>query len=87
MFVGLVRDITKRKRAEDMSRRAKAAAEAANRTSRISWQHEPRDPNPAETLSWGWTYRRSAPILVAPQTYLTKIGIAGRSLRASVNTS
>jgi two-component system, sensor histidine kinase and response regulator len=86
MFVGLVRDITERKRAEDMSRRAKAAAEAANRTKSdflANMSHEIRTPLNA-ILGMTYLAQRANPS-PRQQTYLTKIGIAGQSLMGIVN--
>jgi PAS domain S-box-containing protein len=86
MFVGLVRDITERKRAEDMSRQAKAAAEAANRTKSdflANMSHEIRTPLNA-ILGMAYLAQRANPT-PRQQTYLTKIGIAGQSLLGIVN--
>ncbi len=86
MFVGLVRDITERKRAEDLSRRAKAAAEAANRTKSdflANMSHEIRTPLNA-ILGMTYLAQRANPS-PRQQTYLTKIGIAGQSLLGIVN--
>jgi PAS domain S-box-containing protein len=86
MFVGLVRDITERKRAEDMSRRAKAAAEAANRTKSdflANMSHEIRTPLNA-ILGMTYLAQRADPS-PRQQTYLSKIGIAGQSLLGIVN--
>jgi two-component system sensor histidine kinase/response regulator len=86
MFVGLVRDITERKRSEDASRRARAAAEVANRTKSdflANMSHEIRTPMNA---IMGMTYLalRAAP---SPQQhgYLTKIGHAAQSLLGIMN--
>ncbi len=86
MFVGLVRDITERKRAEDMSRRAKLAAEAANQTKSdflANMSHEIRTPLNA-ILGMTFLAQRADPS-PRQQTYLTKIGIAGQSLLGIVN--
>ena len=86
MFVGLVRDITERKRAEDMSRRAKLAAEAANQTTSdflANMSHEIRTPLNA-ILGMTYLAQRANPS-PRQQTYLTKIGIAGQSLLGIVN--
>jgi two-component system sensor histidine kinase/response regulator len=86
MFVGLVRDITERKRVEDMSGRAKVAAEAANRTKSdflANMSHEIRTPLNA-ILGMTYLAQRANPT-PRQQTYLTKIGIAGQSLLGIVN--
>ena len=86
MFVGLVRDITERKRVEDMSGRAKVAAEAANRTKSdflANMSHEIRTPLNA-ILGMTYLAQRADPT-PRQQTYLTKIGIAGQSLLGIVN--
>jgi two-component system, sensor histidine kinase and response regulator len=86
MFVGLVRDITERKWAEDMSRQAKAAAEAANRTKSdflANMSHEIRTPLNA-ILGMTYLAQRANPV-PRQQAYLTKIGIAGQSLLGIVN--
>jgi PAS domain S-box-containing protein len=86
MFVGLVRDITERKRAEDMSRRAKLAAEAANQTKSdflANMSHEIRTPLNA-ILGMTYLAQRANPT-PRLQTYLTKIGIAGQSLLGIIN--
>jgi PAS domain S-box-containing protein len=86
MFVGLVRDITERKRAEDISRQARDAAEAANRTKSnflANMSHEIRTPMNA---IMGMTYlaQRANPT-PRQQEYLTKIGIASQSLLSIIN--
>jgi two-component system, sensor histidine kinase and response regulator len=86
MFVGLVRNITERKRAEDMSRQAKAAAEAANRTKSdflANMSHEIRTPLNA-ILGMTYLAQRANPT-PRQQGYLTKIGIAGQALLGIVN--
>jgi two-component system sensor histidine kinase/response regulator len=86
MFVGLVRDITERKWAEDTSRQAKAAAEAANRTKSdflANMSHEIRTPLNA-ILGMTYLAQRANPV-PRQQSYLTKIGIAGQSLLGIVN--
>jgi CheY-like chemotaxis protein/nitrogen-specific signal transduction histidine kinase len=86
MFVGLVRDITERKRAEDMSRQAKLAAEAANQTKSdflANMSHEIRTPLNA-ILGMTYLAQRANPP-PRQQAYLTKIGIAGQSLLGIVN--
>jgi len=86
MFVGLVRNITERKRAEDISRQARDAAEAANRTKSnflANMSHEIRTPINA---IMGMTYlaQRANPS-PRQQGYLTKIGIASQSLLSIIN--
>jgi two-component system, sensor histidine kinase and response regulator len=86
MFVGLVRDITERKRSEDASRHARAAAEVANRTKSdflANMSHEIRTPMNA---IMGMTYLalRAAPT-PQQQGYLTKIGNAAQSLLGIMN--
>ena len=86
MFVGLVRDITERKWAEDMSRQAKAAAEAANRTKSdflANISHEIRTPMNA-ILGMTYLAQRANPS-PRQQANLTKIGIAGQSLLSIIN--
>jgi two-component system sensor histidine kinase/response regulator len=86
MFVGLVRDITERKRAEDMSRRGKLAAEAANQTKSdflANMSHEIRTPLNA-ILGMTYLAQRANPT-PRQQTYLSKIGIAGQTLLGIVN--
>jgi two-component system, sensor histidine kinase and response regulator len=86
MFVGLVRDITERKRADETSRQVRAAAEAANRTKSdflANMSHEIRTPMNA-ILGMTYLAMRAAP---TPQQhgYLTKIGNAARSLLSIMN--
>jgi two-component system sensor histidine kinase/response regulator len=86
MFVGLLRDITERKRAEDLSRQARDAAEAANRTKSdflANMSHEIRTPMNA---IMGMTYlaQRANPT-PRQQGYLTKIGKASESLLSIIN--
>jgi two-component system, sensor histidine kinase and response regulator len=86
MFVGLVRDITERKRSEDASRHARAAAEVANRTKSdflANMSHEIRTPMNA-ILGMTYLALRAAP---SPQQhgYLTKIGHAAQSLLGIMN--
>jgi two-component system, sensor histidine kinase and response regulator len=86
MFVGLVRDITERKRSEDASRHARAAAEVANRTKSdflANMSHEIRTPMNA-ILGMTYLALRAAP---TPQQhgYLTKIGNAAQSLLGIMN--
>jgi two-component system, sensor histidine kinase and response regulator len=86
MFVGLVRDIAERKRAEEMSRQAKLAAEAANQIKSdflANMSHEIRTPLNA-ILGMTYLAQRADPS-PRQQTYLTKIGIAGQSLLGIVN--
>jgi two-component system, sensor histidine kinase and response regulator len=86
MFVGLVRDITERKRSEDASRHARAAAEVANRTKSdflANMSHEIRTPMNA-ILGMTYLALRAAP---SPQQhgYLSKIGHAAQSLLGIMN--
>jgi two-component system, sensor histidine kinase and response regulator len=86
MFVGLVRDITERKRAEDVSRQARGIAELANRTKSdflANMSHEIRTPMNA-ILGMTYLAMRAAPTL-QQRGYLTKIGTAAQSLLSIVN--
>jgi PAS domain S-box-containing protein len=86
MFVGLVRDITERKRAEDISRQARGAAEAANRTKSdflANMSHEIRTPLNA-ILGMTYLAQRANPT-PQQQLYLNKIGNAGQSLLGIIN--
>jgi two-component system, sensor histidine kinase and response regulator len=86
LFVGLVRDITEHKRAEEMSRQARAAAEAANRTKSdflANMSHEIRTPLNA-ILGMTYLAQRANPT-PKQDGYLTKIATAGQSLLSIVN--
>jgi two-component system, sensor histidine kinase and response regulator len=86
LFVGLVRDITERKRADETSYQVRAAAETANRTKSdflANMSHEIRTPMNA-ILGMTYLAMRATP---TPQQhgYLTKIGNAARSLLSIMN--
>jgi PAS domain S-box-containing protein len=86
MFVGLVRDITERKRAEDISRQARDAAEAANRAKSdflANMSHEIRTPMNA-ILGMTYLAQRANPT-PKQQGYLTKIGSSAQLLLSIIN--
>ncbi len=86
LFVGLVRDITERKRAQDAALEAKGAAEVASRTKSeflANMSHEIRTPMNA-ILGMTHLALRAHPN-DRQQGYLTKIGNAAQSLLSIMN--
>ncbi|CAA7614100.1 putative Histidine kinase [Candidatus Terasakiella magnetica] len=86
MFVGLVRDITERRRAQEETRLARIAAEEANRTKSdflANMSHEIRTPMNA-IIGMTHLAQRTDPT-PKQKGYLTKIGNAAESLLGIIN--